>query len=128
MSDTIQDAEFTSKQLTRTTHLPALAEGMKVIDGFDRYAVKDDGTIWTCVKKGPNTSLFLKSWKKMTAKIDRYGYPVIGLRKDGRKRFFTIHRLVLLAFVGPCPEGMEARHIMASGMIAEWKIFVGIPH
>ena len=37
------------------------------------------------------------------------GYPVIGLR-DGRLRLLKVHRVVLEAFVGPCPEGMEACH------------------
>jgi hypothetical protein len=29
---------------------------------------------------------------------------------DGSRKRFLVHRLVLLAFVGPCPEGMECRH------------------
>lgn len=29
---------------------------------------------------------------------------------DGKARSYYVHRLVLEAFVGPCPEGMEARH------------------
>lgn len=33
------------------------------------------------------------------------------LCKHSKTRKFQVHRLVLLAFVGPCPEGMECRHL-----------------
>lgn len=38
----------------------------------------------------------------------KLGHTVVEL--SGGKRFF-IHQLVLLAFVGPCPPGMESRHL-----------------
>ena len=38
------------------------------------------------------------------------GYRAVGLFDRGRKLREYVHRLVLLAFVGPCPEGMECRH------------------
>lgn len=39
------------------------------------------------------------------------GYPKVSLRlKSGRYRRCFVHRLVLEAFVGPCPEGMEGCH------------------
>ena len=37
-------------------------------------------------------------------------YVTVGLRKGAYHRSFGVHRLVLKAFVGPCPEGMEACH------------------
>ena len=41
----------------------------------------------------------------------KYGYPTAGLRKDGKTFIVRVHRLVLEAFVGPCPEGLWARHL-----------------
>ncbi len=38
------------------------------------------------------------------------GYMQAILAKGSEPRYFSVHRLVLLAFVGPCPEGMEACH------------------
>lgn len=38
------------------------------------------------------------------------GYPCVGLYKDGVSRTWFIHQLVMLAFVGPVPDGMEVRH------------------
>lgn len=40
----------------------------------------------------------------------RPGYKRVKLNKDGKTYFRLVHRLVLEAFVGPCPEGCEARH------------------
>lgn len=39
------------------------------------------------------------------------GYPSVGILRDGKTKRETVHRLVLETFVGPCPEGMECRHI-----------------
>ena len=43
--------------------------------------------------------------------IASHGYPVAGLSKNGRVKQQLIHRMVLEAFEGPCPEGNEARHL-----------------
>lgn len=37
-------------------------------------------------------------------------YLVVSLRRDGRKHDFLVHRVVLAAFAGPCPPGMECCH------------------
>lgn len=39
-------------------------------------------------------------------------YPYVNLSNDtGDRRTFHVHRLVLLAFVGPMPTGMQTRHL-----------------
>lgn len=40
----------------------------------------------------------------------RSGYLSVNLSKGNRQRTHRVHRLVLEAFVGPCPEGMESCH------------------
>lgn len=42
--------------------------------------------------------------------LDKRGYWRVSLRKPGQNTHHLVHRLVLEAFVGPCPEGMEACH------------------
>lgn len=37
-------------------------------------------------------------------------YYSVGLSRHGKKSRHSVHRLVLQAFVGPCPDGMEACH------------------
>ena len=42
---------------------------------------------------------------------DRYGYLRVNLSKNGKAKAFLIHRLVLKAFIGPCPKGKQVNHI-----------------
>ena len=46
----------------------------------------------------------LKSWLSTT------GYPTVSLWSDNKGRFFAVHRLVMLAFVGRCPVGCNVNH------------------
>lgn len=48
-----------------------------------------------------------KEFKRIKTGVLKNGYHCVFLRKKGR----TIHTLVLLAFVGPRPKGMESRHL-----------------
>lgn len=41
----------------------------------------------------------------------RYGHRRISLFREGRYRTFSVHRLVLVAFKGPAPPGMQACHV-----------------
>lgn len=38
-------------------------------------------------------------------------YISYGLWKEGKERVLYLHQLKLMAYVGPCPEGMECRHL-----------------
>ncbi len=49
------------------------------------------------------------TWRSLKP-ILRDGYPTVNLSRSGTKAARRIHRLVLEAFVGPCPEGMVACH------------------
>lgn len=54
-----------------------------------------------------------KIWKPcriIRGSLDRKGYRIVVLRDGDRFESRYHHRLVLFAFVGPCPEGMEACH------------------
>lgn len=54
----------------------------------------------------------LKNGKRIKIKqrTNKAGYKSVELSKNGRTKFYYVHRLVLEAFVGSCPEGMECRH------------------
>lgn len=39
------------------------------------------------------------------------GYPKVTLCKCGKNTSLRIHRVVLEAFTGPCPDGMQCRHL-----------------
>ena len=46
----------------------------------------------------------------LTPSIDEYGYGRVHIGFGGKKFMASVHRMVLLAFVGQCPDGMEACH------------------
>ena len=48
--------------------------------------------------------------KLLALRLNPGGRLWVRLCKDGEQRVFSVHRLVLMAFVGPCPEGMEGCH------------------
>ena len=71
--------------------------------GYSKYEVGDDGTVWS-IQRSKRKMLSLNSKVR--------GYHVVCLIGDGPPPHYIkpIHRLVLLAFVGPCPKGMECCH------------------
>jgi len=71
------------------------------IEGYPNYEISDEGVV-----KNINTGLILKqNTKKGTHKYKR-----VHLCCDGKSRYHLVHRLVLEAFVGPCPEGQQTLH------------------
>lgn len=93
----------------------------KEIDGYPGYRVGDDGSIQSHWRSSRWGRVFTKDWHPMkpSVKKDRTpgrAYMYLNLVKDGKARTFRVHRLVLTAFVGPCPEGMETRHINGNPM------------
>lgn len=84
--------------------------------GFPGYRVGDDGSVWSCRHRGGvkgrvgNVTAFGSKWRRLKPSRTYAGHlSVLLWGGDCPKRQF-IHRLVLLAFVGPCPEGMECCH------------------
>jgi hypothetical protein len=61
------------------------------------------------VKIGTNRR-FIPGRMMKLREVER-GYFSVKISKHGKSRVCQIHTLVLEAFVGPCPEGMECRHL-----------------
>lgn len=82
------------------------------IPSFPGYRVGEDGSIWSCKRKGSDGRTYLSSrWRQMQATHNRQGYRCIKLTEGGKKYFIKVSRLVLLSFIGPCPLGHEACHL-----------------
>lgn len=77
--------------------------------GFPGYVVRDDGTVWSSKKGG--TWRALKQTVTRNKKSPKLPYRVVGLAKVGTHHTRYVHRLVLEAFVGECPDRMECRHL-----------------
>ena len=73
------------------------------------YRAGSDGTIWSCRPingRGP-----LKSeWRQLKPTIDSKGRAVVSICSGDKRRQLQVHTLVLMAFVGPKPAGMQCRH------------------
>lgn len=77
-----------------------MSERWLPIPGFPDYEVSDMGRVKSYKRSAPYVM------KPSTVK----GYPCVRLRTDSAGRDYRVHQLVILAFVGPCPEGMEVCH------------------
>lgn len=77
-------------------------KSLKFLDLPD-YCVGINGSVWS--KKWG-------TWKKLKPQaVNKRGHLGLNLSKRGTKaKCWLLHRLVLLAFVGPCPPGMEGCH------------------
>ncbi len=72
--------------------------------GFPCHRIGSDGTVWSCAKKWK-----IGKWR-LVRQVNSTGYRAVTLTRKGFEKQIKVHRLVLLAFVGPCPEGMHGCH------------------
>lgn len=82
---------------------------MKEIKDFPNYCITDNGDIWSKKRLDKMGRPIGNCWLK--PKKNRNGYLEVCLYKNNRHYWRSIHRLVLLTFVGECPENMETRHL-----------------
>lgn len=82
--------------------------------GFPGYKVGNDGSIWSCRKrgrpKGGTYSQQTEKWKKLKPGLNSHGYLTVILYYNKKQHNKGVHRLVLEAFLGPCPPKKEACH------------------
>lgn len=93
------------------------AERWLPVVGFEgRYEVSDLGNIRSADRTFVRYSRGVRQvvrWKQRPRKQFQHptGYMQVNLRHPNRpKGYAKVHRLVLEAFVGPCPDGMECCH------------------
>jgi hypothetical protein len=95
------------------TTLPALPtqDGVEFrhVAGWPGYAITSRGDVWGCRKRGFGMGLF-GQWKALRVGTNWKGYRQVGLSNNRRTVLRTVHSLVLEAFVGPRPAGMDACH------------------
>lgn len=74
----------------------------KEVDGFPRYRIS---------KAGVCESFYHGKWSPLKPyKTGSTDHLTVKLYRDGKWANRRVHRLVLEAFVGPCPEGMQGCH------------------
>jgi hypothetical protein len=91
-----------SAKMHLASSLPAGTE-FRPVPGFPSCLVGADGSVW---RKRP------KGWLKLSpTRGSKIPYLRVVLCDDGRRWPVNVHRLVLIAFVGPCPPGLACRHL-----------------
>lgn len=90
-----------------------MSEQWREIPGWEGfYAVSDQGRVKSLARSVPGRpGVFINKRERIlkpTPKFDKY--LVVGLCRNNTKATLLVHHLVLLAFVGPRPEGAESCH------------------
>lgn len=80
------------------------------VTGFTCYRVGSDGSVMSCLERsgGKGRRIVGTKWRRLKESPEKTGHMHVTLY-PGRKKVW-VHRLVLEAFVGPCPDGMECCH------------------
>jgi hypothetical protein len=81
--------------------------------GFDGYEVSDLGRVRSLtrvVETSTGPRIYQGRVLQQVTAPAAHGYPRVGLSKGGVTRPKKVYKLVLEAFVGPCPPGQEGRH------------------
>ena len=90
-----------------------MEEEWKAIPDFPGYEVSNCGQVrsyWRLGGAGGGIRLANIPQKILRPRISHRGYCMVDLCKNGKRYFCSVHRLVLITFVGPCPPGFEACH------------------
>lgn len=74
------------------------------------YEVSSGGQVRSLPRRGVRRNR-LYGGKMLTGVTDSSGHVSVMLCRPDLQRHFLVHRLVLEAFVGPCPAGQESRHL-----------------
>lgn len=93
------------------THAESQPVIYKSVSGFPGYRIGSDGSVWTCLERSGYGKWKPGSvWRLRKPSMTPCGYLEVRLSSDGNESHRLIHRLVLEAFIGPCPDGMEGCH------------------
>lgn len=80
---------------------------LEPVKDFPDYAVDSNGDVWSLKN---NKWGLRKEYFKLKPWTGTDGYSRVTLYQINRKVKRPVHQLILEAFVGKCPVGMEARH------------------
>ena len=89
-------------------------EQWRTIPGYEgKYEVSDAGRIRSLRNRGPNWDIARpEPLMRVLSKNKKSGYIDVSLcDQNAHMKRVLVHRLVLIAFVGPCPPGHQASHL-----------------
>ncbi len=83
---------------------------IREIPGFPNYSVTMSGRVWSHRRIDIFGRKQGGQWLKPQV-VNKWGHLKVVLCKNKAKHQRLVHRLVLETYVGPCPPGMECRHL-----------------
>lgn len=91
------------------------AEEWRAVIGYEGlYEVSNQGRVRSLQRRirhsSGNATQPLSGRVLSAGANDKYGHLRVCLNREGCRKSFLVHRLVLEAFVGPCPDGKIGRH------------------
>jgi len=92
---------------------PLTSPRWRAVPDAPHYHVSDSGEVFVeaRVMVGPTGRVMRLAARLITQSVSPKGYLKINMRVGEKKINRLVHRLVLTAFVGPCPDGMLTRHL-----------------
>jgi hypothetical protein len=88
---------------------------------FPGYFVDADGVVWSAWQRnGRNPRVIGEPPRSLNPNADGDGYLAVNLFRDGRAHRRKVHLLVLEAFIGPRPDGMQGCH--ENGVVADCRL------
>lgn len=97
-------------------HFNTPEEVWKAIPGFEGYEVSDHGRVRSYWRQVPNPgyhgckSILFETPQRIVKQGIGSGYLAVTMFKSDNRHRHLVHRLVLLAFIGPCPPRMQCCH------------------
>lgn len=77
------------------------------VPGHSDYAASPDGRVWSV---GTNWRGY--GARPLETQLNRHGYLRVRLTRDGKRGWISVHRLIALTFLGPCPSDCDqVRHL-----------------
>lgn len=81
----------------------------KAIPGYESYEISNMGNVKSIDRVSSNGRKLKGKMRAQAKGTD--GYLLVALCKDGKTKSFSVHKLVMLAFIGKPPQGYEVNHI-----------------
>lgn len=89
-------------------------EQWKTIPRATDYEISESGIVRRRIDSQNKTGKIFKKGHIIKDRLNCFGYKKLGLHCDAnmkKQETYQTHRLVLEAFVGPCPKGRQCNHI-----------------
>jgi hypothetical protein len=120
---------------TALSRPPGWVEAWRPIPGYSYYEASNN-SVWRLADDRPvqvtggirsidrtvNGRFYPSTVLRARIMANSGGYAGVNLTNDQGERCngLLVHKLILLAFAGPCPEGMETRHLVNNPLDCRW--------